>query len=428
MVRIALLFIALVFVMFVPAGVSAGTTYLSDGPDLSVSLAGTGQFYPGDSATFMISLSNTGITEGKVVQQSLNSPDDRPGTAKLVTVGLEPGGAPVEVRSDPQMVGDIPSGKTANISFAVQIASDAPPGEYSLPVNLGYSVITLAEQFGGDTIRYEYATRNLTVFLPVLIKPQLIVEAVNVTTEHLFAGNEGYLTVFVANTGYENGTSAVATIEPVPGTPISTVGNAVYIGEFAAGSTIPCRYRIAVDSGAGAGTYPLALTVGYLNSEGDTVRSDPVTFGVPVGGKADFTLSKGNITLFPGSTSTIQVEFLNSGEAPVYGAQARISPSAPFTASDGIASLGDIPPGGRATAKFTVSVDKGATPKDYGLDAEVRFRDGLGTVHLSDPLEIRLEVVPRTGIDAILSNPVVLTAIAAVVVGIGYILYRRRRA
>ncbi|MDD1717985.1 MAG: NEW3 domain-containing protein, partial [Methanoregulaceae archaeon] len=423
----ALFLIVTIVMIVLPAGVSAGTTYLSDGPDLSVSLAGPNEFYPGDSAVFLVSLSNTGISEGKIVQPSLNSPDDQPGTAKLVTVGLGPGKAPIEVRSDPQMVGDIPSGSTAHISFAVQIAADAPPGEYELPVNLGYLVITIAEQFGGETIRYQYAAENRTVSLPVLIKPRLIAEAANVTTEHLFAGYEGYVTVNVLNSGYENGTAAVAKIGAVPGTPVSPVENAVYIGEFPAGTTIPCRYRVAVDSGAGAGTYPLTLSVEYVNSEGDTVRSDPVTFGVTVGGKADFTLSGTNEPLFPGSTNTIGVEFLNSGEAPVYGAQARISPSAPFTATDSIAALGDIAPGERALAKFTVAVDKGATPKDYGLDAEVRFRDGLGTVHISDPLEIRLQVVPRTGLDAVLANPVVLTVIVAVAVGAGYIIYRRRR-
>ncbi len=420
----------LVFTVFLLASLSpatlAGTTYLSDGPVLSASLAGQADFLPGETAVCTIALSNTASTDGKIIQQRLSSPDDSPGTAKLVTVALGSGEAPVDVRSDPQMVGDLLPGSTVKVPFTIQVAADAPPGEYLLPVSLRYSVVTLAEQFGSDTVAYQYADGDTIVDLPVLIKPALSLSVVNVTTEHLDAGNDGYVTVFLENAGYERGTGSVARLSAVPGTPVSPVDNAVFIGEFPHNATVPCRYMVTAAPGAGAGVYPLAVLVEYKNSEGDTVRSDPVTFGVAVGGKADFSLSSIDTSLYPGDTRTIQVEFRNTGEAPVYGAQARISPSSPFTAPDAISALGDLPPGGNATATFTIAVDKGATPKDYALNAEVRFRDGLGTMHTSDPIEVRLEVVPRTGVDAVLNNPVILTVIVALVIGIGYLGYRRR--
>jgi hypothetical protein len=61
-----------------------------------------------------------------------------------------------------------------------------------------------------------------------------------------------------------------------------------------------------------------------------------------------------------------------------------------------------------------------ATIKEYGLDSEIRYRDALDTTYISDPMKVPIDVKNLTGLAGIIANPVYLSLLVAVFIGIVY--------
>jgi hypothetical protein len=417
-----------ILLAFLTGPVMAGTKYMSGSPDLAATISGINEFSQGKDATIVVVVQNKGLNDVKFIQSTLASPTDQPNTAKLTTVRLGSGPAPLVIKSDPQMVGDIAGGASIPVPFVARISSDAAPGEYLLPLELNYTYLDNAEQVGGDSMIYHYRQKTETFQLPVKIKPLVNLEVLHVEPEHLNAGNDGYLNLSIRNKGFENGKNAVIKIIRDGSSPVVPVDSSVYIGDFPPNSTVNTHYKVTVTKDAGAKTYPVNIIVVYENRDGDTITSDPVTVGVPVGGKVDLTIVSEPITVYPGTSGVFNVEYANTGAATIYSAQARMSTLDPFSSTDDVAFLGDLEPGEHATAQFQLSVAKTATMKEYGLDSEIRYRDALDNTHISDTMKIKINVINRSGIGLVLSNPILVTIIIAGVIGALYYLfiYRKR--
>ena len=168
----------------------------------------------------------------------------------------------------------------------------------------------------------------------------------------------------------------------------------VYIGDFPVGAVVTCQFRVMVSSDAQQKTYPLDVLVNYKNSEGDYVNSAIETVGVPVGEKVDFNVTPIKHIHFAGREIRDHGPVPEHGGATAYNAQARISAVDPFTSNDDTAFLGTMAPGDVREAAFDVSVDAGATVKEYGLDSEVIYRDSLNNQFTSDPMKVNVQVVP----------------------------------
>ena len=169
------------------------------------------------------------------------------------------------------------------------------------------------------------------------------------------------------------------------------------------------------------------MVIVYQNNEGDFVTSRSDTVGVPVGGKTDFSIVSPPASMNSGNKKVITVEYKNIGDTTVSSAQARISAVDPFTSNDDIAYIGDLKPGESRTVSFVMSVDRAATIKEYGLDSEIRYRDQLDNTYISDTLKVKVNVTAPAGATAILSNPIYLSIIAAVIIGAVYLLYHFRK-
>ena len=416
-----------IVIAFLLSPVMADVKYMSGSPDLSASLSGINDFTPDREVTMTVVVQNKGINDIEMVQPALANPGDLPNTAKLVTVSLSGGDGPFTVKSDPQMVGDITGGSTVPVPFVVRIREDAAPGVYNLPLSLNYTYLYTAEQVGEDSITYHYKVMNDTFILPVKVKPVVALEVLNATPEHLNAGSDGYIDLVLRNKGYENGKKSVVRIVQDSTSPVTPVDSSVYIGDFPGNDSVSVRYKVAVSTDAGNKSYPVNIVADYENDDGDTVTSDPVTIGVPVGEKVAFTIISPPPEVHPGSNLPITVVYKNTGGAAVYSAQARISMVDPFTSNDDVAYLGDLNPGDEATAHFQVSVDKLATLKQYGLDSEIRYRDALDDLHISDIIEVQVNVTGRSGLDALLSNTILMSIIAAVLIGAVYYMFFYRK-
>jgi hypothetical protein len=419
---IPLLVLVMALVVAAP-GSAQGVKYLYGSPELSATIAGTNEFTPGDETPVTVTISNTGLNTVKIAVPSM-PPDDQPNTAKLATVALKSGDAPFTVKTDPQFVGDIRGGAYATATFNVKVADSAKPGTYTLPLQVTYTYMETMDDYT-DVLRYNYIRKTETLPLEVRVTPDLRIEVLDVRTESVNVGTEGYIYLSVKNVGHDTGENAIVKIARSGSSPlIPTDGNA-YIGTFGPGDTVEVKFKVSVADTAEDQSYPLDVAVTYENYEGKTVTSKAVTIGPQVGGKIDFEIVSPPTTLYLGQKSILEVTYKNVGAAPVYSAQARISAVGPFTSSDDTAYLGDLAPGETATARFEVNVDTDATEKKYGIDSEIRYRDALDNSKISSTMKVQVALERRQG--ALFTNTIFIIVILAVIIGAGYYIFVYRK-
>lgn len=403
--------------------VSAENKLMTGTPSITAVISGENEFSPGDDVTLNVMIQNTGTNEWKFVNSNISDSTDQPNMAKLMVVTLNSGDAPITIKSNTQMIGALPASTKSKVQFSGKISYDATAGTYYLPLALNYTYIWTSDQYGQNTIQYYYRVVNSTFQLPVKIKPVMRIGVISSSADHVNAGTEGYVHVQVKNIGHESGKNTILRIGQSGTSPITPSEGSEYIGDFAPNDTVNATFKVSVTKDVSAQTYPLDVYTTYQNSEGDTVNSDKVTIGVPVGSKIDFAVISDPVTLSPGESKTIAVVFQNIGDTTVYSAKARLAMTAPFTSTSDIAYLGDLAPGEKATANFALSVDKEGTKKEYGLDSEVEYRDALNNDYVSDTIKVNIDVAAKTGLDAIIGSPIALTIIAGVLVGIIYVVF-----
>ncbi|MFZ1128893.1 COG1361 S-layer family protein, partial [Methanoregula sp.] len=390
-------------------------------------IAGTNEYLAGGDIQIPVVIENNGLSLNVQVAPDIIDRADAPTTAKFVTVAMEAGDAPLVIKSDPQMIGDIASQARATVTFAAKVNADAPAGTYAVPLNISYTRFSTVDQYGVDTLRYYYVQDNVTVTVPLVIKPEVIPEVVSATSNQLIAGADGYLNLTIKNIGSLDGAKATVHILQDDDSPVSPVDSSVYIGDFPAGSNVSCQYKVTVAKDAENKIYPVDVVVVYQNNEGDFVTSQTETVGVDVGNKVDFEILSPPAEMNPGSKRTIQVEYENTGNSTIRSAEARLSIVDPFTSTSDTAYLGDLAPGQSAVASFQISVASDATLKEYGLDSEIRYRDALDDTYISDPMKVSIDVENLTGFAAIVSNPVYLSVLIAAIIGGIYAVYSFRK-
>jgi len=424
--RAVLLLLILACCIAAPA--LADTKYTGGSPNLSAYVSGVNEFTAGSDITIPVVLKNTGLNQYMQVDQNTVAPDDLPNTAKFVTVNLSAGDAPIEIKSDPQMIGDMPGQATETVVFSATVNADAPAGTYMLPVEIRYTTLSAVGEFTSvPTVRNYYQQNDVTLAVPLVIKAEVIPQVISAVPDHLVAGADGYINITLKNIGSLDGAKATVNILQDDESPIVPVDSSVYIGDFPVGSTVTCPFKVSVDDTAINKSYPVDVVVVYQNNEGDFVDSRTETAGVDVASKVDFAITSPTITMSPGSRETIQVEYKNTGSSMIRSAQARISAVTPFTSSDSVADLGDLAPGQSAVASYQIGVASNAVTKLYGIDSEIRYRDALDDTYISDPLKVAVDVKYRTGVAGILSNSVALSIIVAALIGVAYAAWYFRK-
>jgi hypothetical protein len=420
--------VTLVLALFIGIAAGAGSMYLSGTPDLVAAINGTNEFSPGSEQNIVIHVRNSGIDEVKIIQPGGGASGDPPSTARMVTLTLLSGNAPVEIKTNSQMVGDIASGKEVFSTFSVHVNQDAGGGTYLLPLLVNYTYLASEEKVGSDSVIFRYNTETVLLDIPFNVRDEVIIAVHHVIAEDLNAGGDGYLTLSIENTGTLTGNYTIARVFQSDKSPIVPIDGRVFIGTFPPGALETTRFKVRVDEKAGQEQYPLFVAVEYRDQSGGTVLSPAVTIGVPVVGKTGFTVIEKSLWMYRGSKEIIEVEYENTGATTVYSAQARISAVDPFVAYDDTSFLGDLAPGDKAVAQFEIGVEKTATIKEYGLDTEIRYRDSVDANRISDPMQVSISVRERTGVLRILYDPVLMSIIIGIIIGGMYYFFVHRKS
>ncbi|HVP96911.1 S-layer protein [Methanoregula sp.] len=396
---------------------------MAGNPELSAHIVGTNEFSPGDDVSLPVEVENTGLNQFMIVKSGIISPGDLSSTAKQLTVTLGAGDAPLVVKADPQIAGDLPASQSATAAFHITVNKYAPAGVYQIPVILNYTYLYQANQEGSETLNYQYKSINQTILVPIHIKPQIEIAVSGVHADNLNAGIEGYVNLTVKNVGSDDGQNAVVQVMQSGQSPLVPTEGSSYIGDFPVGAVADCSFRVQVSSDAQQKTYPLDVLVYYKNYEGDYVDSPVETVGVPVGGKVKFSLTPEDVSVTPGGKKVLTYQVQNIGGTTAYNAEARISAIVPFTCNDDTSFLGTLAPGETRTASFEVTTDSDATIKEYGMDAEVLYRDALDNQFTSDPLKANVQVVAPVNPLSVIGIPALMVIILAMLAAAGYGAY-----
>jgi hypothetical protein len=401
--------------------------YFGGSPQMTAYVTGVSEFTPGDDATITVMIQNSGTSVMKFTNSGILQPDDLPTTAKQLTAGLSADGAPIIIKTDPQMAGDLASPNTVTLRFNAKILSNATIGEYQIPLTLRYKYLKVQDQEAADTLQFLYNDVTGTLPVTIKIKTQVKIAVLEAVPENLNAGTEGYLNLTIKNIGSEAGKKATVKIIRNDNSPVIPTDSSVFVGDFPQDGVINCRYKVAVSNDAEQQTYPVDVAVTYENTEGDQVTSSPETLGVPVGGKISFAVISPPATVYPGETTVIEVVYQNNGTSTAYNAQARLNAVQPFSSADNSAFLGNIQPGGHATARYALSSDRLANLSAYELDTEIRYRDSLDNSQVSDIFKTDIKVVARPAYGPALPMVAAIVAIAAILAGAGYYILVKRK-
>lgn len=424
---LSILLIGICLTVFCISPVMAGTKYLSGQPNLSAAISGINEFTPGSTIELPIVIENSGLNTMKMVQSGIVDRDDVPSTAKMVRVTLLPDGAPILIKSDTQMVGDIGGSESKQVKFQVRVKDDGQAGTYGLPVQIEYTYLAAAEQVGTDSVVNRYNAKKLNLNVPFIVKSAINLDVVKVTPADINAGGEGFVTVTLKNSGADTGQKAIAKLARSGNSPVIPVDSTVYIGEFKPGDVFDAKFKVSVTRDAEPQDYPLEVMVSYQNTDGENLDTPSENIGIPVGGKILFTMVNEPPRVTAGGKQVIEVEYKNDGGATAYSSEARISAVDPFSSDDDLAYLGDIKPGESAIAKFKMTTTADAIEKTYGLDSEIRYRDALDNSQISDTVKIQVEVVKSDGISAFLSSPIFIALLLLIIIGAAYRYHTTRR-
>ena len=378
----------------------AGERYLSDGPDFFVSLGSTSELIPGATAELPVTIGNKGTVTLELYTFLSMQPMYLPTTAKSTIIELLPGDAPVLVRSNPQIMGEVQAGQIVPATFTVEIPQAAPAGNYTMLARINYSYVPRIEQQGSADMTYYFKEEETVLPVPIKIRQMVIIAVEKVESNNLSAGSEGVINFTIRNTGQDTGIGTSLFLVPAESSPIVPFSNSVYIGEFPPESIIQPSFKVAVSGEAAPRlSYPLSLYAAYKDFTGAAATSPSVTAGVSFQDKISFERVNTSSVVNPGTKGTVRVTYKNTGKSKVYNAKARISVINPFSSDDDTAYLGDLGPGESATAIFSVKTDGKAMVKMYSADSEVQYTDESGTVYTSDnipvPIDVQDDPTPR---------------------------------
>jgi hypothetical protein len=211
----------------------------------------------------------------------------------------------------------------------------------------------------------------------------------------------------------------------------------------------PLKFTIKIAEHAPAGTYPLILQTFYDYQSNVMVyashlenipdlppvfvnaawsyfydrASQNLTIPIVVKKNADFELIGANGTLSAGQKKgELTATYKNIGDEPIKDAIARISIFKPFSSTDDQAYIGTLDPQEEKAVIFRLDVDSDATPKEYGINSEIKYTDINGDTVISESMKIPVAINAK-------SQSLLLPAIAVliIIVAAGGYLYRRKQ-
>lgn len=316
--------------------------------------------------------------DGRLTATVMNDGHETARNARLNFVGSEQFTASDASKS----VGDLSPDGSATAEFRVSVAESYAGGESPVKLSLEY------EDENDVTKETPPETGRVGVASDVEF-------SVDAEAEEMYVDSIGAVHATVTNTGDTEVENARFVLRDNP--PFQPVSRTSSLGDLAPGESATASFRVEVSDRAVAQSYPVEGHVEYQDSFDEMRTSSSVTDSVEIGPERDIEV-RGTPTVTAGSTETVEFEVENTGGGTMYDAVARINVDSPFSTSDDTTYVGDLEPGESATVSYRVSVDSGATPKQYSVDVVGKYDNAFGDKVVTEVRKASVEVEEGGGI------------------------------
>jgi hypothetical protein len=367
-------------------------------------------------------------------------------TAQNLTVTLESPNPAIEVVGATAYVGSLPRSYVTPqpLAFSVRVYRYAEVGEYELQLHVSYEYTKDVDWLNPpDTLpaypdpdAYNAATyqpqfhfvrevRTETIPVKIRVGGSYFV-AVETEAKGMRPGATGSLTVVLGNDGE---TAYDVTAEVQASGNFVPVDRASYLGTVEHGARVETEFKVAVSRDAIAKTSPLSILVSYTDKR-DIAQSNVVTAGVDVAAKVGFEVVSVVVDspMEPGAKREMAISIRNTSLTHITDAVARINAVDPFSSTDDSAFIGDMAAGELKVARFQIAADDDATVKPYGIDVEVKYRDGNGDIYTSDVMKAYLDMASRKALPLQTALLIAVLVVGGGAAGIfGWRAYRTRK-
>ncbi|NHW22944.1 MAG: hypothetical protein HA489_01610 [Archaeoglobales archaeon] len=250
--------VALIFLLL-PISVSAAT--VEPQIDFHVSAA-IDELHAGDYTVLTLLVENGAKLSSFPVDQNSSQILAILTTAKDVRVELQDC-YPISVENvNPQIIGDLPSGRVASVNFRVKVDENALAGEYSVPVEISFTKVSLSVIGSNYFISYT-PDQKVTEYVKIKIDRKDYDFDAKVISGSLKAGREGKIDVIIENTGKNELDDAVAILNV--SSPIIPNPDAIssYIGNLTPGEKISASFKVFVSDKALNQSYPASIILKF---------------------------------------------------------------------------------------------------------------------------------------------------------------------
>ncbi len=231
------------------------------------------------------------------------------------------------------------------------------------------------------------------LLLPVALGDNVDFYVMEVVPEKLIPGKPAVLNITVANLGTDYATYVYGVLDPDSASPVSVLGSrkkyvtkyaaagreTLYFGVIMQNERFTLSYRVYVDRDTAFGTYTVPLKLVWRD-EYNQMQSETLNFGITVAGAPELVISGTNKTpsrLYPDTEFTLALTLENIGTAKAENVVAELV-LPPGITGERQAFLGTLKRNERATATFSLKVEKNATkgPKKIGVKLGYTGEDG----------------------------------------------------
>ncbi len=243
--------------------------------------------------------------------------------------------------------------------------------------------------------------------------PDFVVKSVE---SRVFVNSKGTVKVTLIPTANLKDVSVYLTANP----PLSVLSTEYYLGGLKAGEEYTAVFKVQASDEAKPVKYPAEIKLKYRSMD-EYFHTDSRSVGIKVNPKMKFEVY-GTPKIAAGSEGIVAFTIKNVGNFTIREATARLTITDPFSSDDDTAYVGTLKPGESTVIKFKLSVDADATPKKYGLNLEVKYKDLEDEWAISEPTKAVIDVVPP-------KPPYGAIAVIAIIaiVAVTYYLRRRRK-
>jgi len=385
---------------------SAAATRYSDfsEPELEPTVQSGNTLSPGETATLTVVVQNQ--QEGNLnfdrsigeLSQVVRTHQIKLGSAGTTAATVKTGNAPLDVKSGKQGLGTIPAGGSSQAAIPVEVAEDAAPGTYHLPVTMTYTYVDqiIVNDDGYYVLR---DTETITGHVTVQIEESVRLDIIEATGEELYDSADGRIAVTVKNGGTEVARNTeLSMVESPHFRPLS---NGVALGRLAPGETATATFQTTVTGAEEAGLYGVDFRLRY-EDENDNPRQSAVrTANVSVTAGPQFDLTTSTSALYVDSTGIVELSVTNTGSQPATDARAHLHSMESFALLSSGSSLGTLEPGESSTARFKLEVPDRGLDGTYPLSVTVAHDDLYGNTVESETMSTDVSVGPERSFEVV---------------------------